>query len=286
MSVGHYENFPVASRLVPAPLRPAIVAIYRFARAADDLADEGDAPADERVAALAAFGRALDAIEAGATPAEPPFPALAEAIRAHRLPLAPFRDLLSAFTQDATTGRYATYVDVLDYCRSSANPVGRLVLYLGRAHDERRGALSDRICTALQLANFCQDVANDFDRGRIYLPRQTLREAGYDEAMFARREFNPSFRRAMEIEVARAESLLRAGLPLADAMPRELQVQIELFARGGLAILDAVRRIDYNVWRRRPRVSKLTKISLLASAWWRRRVFRRTTGSLSAGGIS
>jgi len=146
VSVGHYENFPVASRLVPARLRPAVVAIYRFARAADDLADEGDTPPEIRLAALAAFDRALIAIGNGETPDTPPFPALAAAIRNHGLPMAPLHDLVSAFTQDVTVERYASYADVLDYCRRSANPVGRLVLALYGADTPANLRASDAVC--------------------------------------------------------------------------------------------------------------------------------------------
>ena len=170
MSVGHYENFPVASRLVPARLRGAVVALYRFARAADDLADEGDAPPEARLAALAAYDRALAEIAAGGTPADPPFPELAAAVRAHGLPLAPMHDLVSAFRQDVTVARYATYADLLDYCRRSANPVGRLLLALYRAESPGNGAASDAVCTGLQLTNFWQDVAADWGRGRVYVP--------------------------------------------------------------------------------------------------------------------
>ena len=164
MSVGHYENFPVASILVPARLRPAVVAIYRFARAADDLADEGDALAPERVAALDAFDRELDRIERGETPSDPPFPALASAIREHGLPLPPFHDLVSAFRQDVSVTRYANFGEVLDYCRRSANPVGRLLLTLYRAQTPATLEASDAICTGLQLTNFWQDIAIDWHR--------------------------------------------------------------------------------------------------------------------------
>ena len=157
--------------------------------------------------------------------------------------------------------------DLLGYCRNSANPVGRLVLYLGRCHDEQRGELADSICTGLQLANFWQDVARDYERGRIYLPQESCRRAGYDEAMFARHEFNPAFRRLLADEVDRAEGFLRAGEPLVGLVTRQLRVDVRLFIDGGLAILDAIRRIDYNVWRTRPVVSKWAKLRLLFRAW-------------------
>ena len=175
MSVGHYENFPVASLLVPARFRPAVVAIYRFARAADDLADEGDAAPGERIAALDAFDAALDRIEQGDTPAGPPFPALAAAIREHGLPFAPFHDLVSAFRQDVTVTRYATFAALLDYCRRSANPVGRLLLALYRAETPANLAASDAICTGLQLTNFWQDIAIDWRRIAYICRRRTSR---------------------------------------------------------------------------------------------------------------
>ena len=174
VSVGHYENFPVASLLVPARLRPAVVAIYRFARAADDLADEGDAPAAARVAALDAFDAELDRIERGETPSGEPFPALASAIREHGLPYAPFHDLVSAFRQDVTVARYANFDEVRDYCRRSADPVGRLLLALYRAQSPANLAASDAICTGLQLTNFWQDIAIDWQKNRVYLPQDDL----------------------------------------------------------------------------------------------------------------
>ncbi len=187
MSVGHYENFPVASILMPARLRPAVVAIYRFARAADDLADEGDAPAAARVAALDAFDAELDRIERGETPQAPPFPALAAAIREHGLPLTPFHDLVSAFRQDVTVTRYADFDAVLDYCRRSANPVGRLLLALYRVQSPADLEASDAICTGLQLTNFWQDIAIDWQKNRVYLPQDDLRRFGVTEPQIARR---------------------------------------------------------------------------------------------------
>jgi squalene synthase HpnC len=178
VSVGHYENFPVASRLVPAELRPAVVAIYRFARSADDIADEGDAPPHERLAALASYDAALEAIARGETPQEAPFHDLAHAIRAHALPISLLHALISAFRQDVTTKRYATYAAVLDYCARSANPVGRLLLALYRREGEDNLRWSDAICTGLQLTNFWQDVAIDWKKERVYLPQEDLDRFG------------------------------------------------------------------------------------------------------------
>jgi squalene synthase HpnC len=171
--------------------------------------------------------------------------------------------LLVAFRQDQTCTRYETFDQLLGYCRNSANPVGRLVLYLGRCHDEPRGLLADSICTGLQLANFWQDVARDYQRGRIYLPQDACRAARYDEAMFARREFNPQFRQLLSGEVARAESFFDAGQPLVALVPPALRIDVQLFLDGGRSILSAIRKIDYNVWRTRPTVSKWKKLTLL-----------------------
>lgn len=269
----HYENFTVASWLVPRHLRPHFHAIYAYCRWADDLADEAASP-DESLALLDWWQASLEACYGGRA-THPVFVALAETIAEFAIPIEPFLDLLTAFRRDQRQTRYATFDELRDYCRGSADPVGRLVLYLARCHDDERVLLSDHICTGLQLANFCQDVARDWRRGRIYLPGETLRRFGYDEAMFARGETNDAFRRVMQTEVDRAESWLLAGLPLANLMPRSLQVQIELFARGGLAILAAIRNIDYDVWRMRPTVSRGEKLRLLASCWWRRRVLGR-----------
>ena len=219
MSAGHYENFPVASFLVPARLRGAVVAIYRFARAADDIADEGDANAGARLAALDTFGHAIDAIERGETPVLVPFPELAGAIRRHRLPFAPFRDLLSAFRQDVTTTRYADEVALLDYCARSANPVGRLMLALYGTPGAANERASDAICTGLQLANFWQDVALDWAKGRVYLPQNDLARFGVTEAQIAGRLCDERWRALMRFEVDRTRALMHSGAPLALRLP-------------------------------------------------------------------
>lgn len=257
VSVGHYENFPVASRLVPAPLRPAVVAIYRFARAADDLADEGDAAPAERVAALARFGRALDAIARGETPAEPPFPALAEVIRSHDLPLAPFHDLLSAFTQDVTTPRYADYATLRDYCRRSADPVGRLLLALYRAQSADNLAASDAVCTGLQLTNFWQDVAIDWRKDRVYIPQEDLDRFGVDTAAIAAARADERWRALMAFEVARARALLESGRPLVRRLPWRLGLELSAVIAGGLRILQRIDAVDGDVFARRPTLRAL-----------------------------
>jgi squalene synthase HpnC len=267
----HYENFTVVSGLLPRRLRQPFCNVYAYCRWADDLADEAADPVTA--------SRLLDwwesllcdccVAERVASLRHPVFIALADTIRQFQIPSEPFRDLISAFRQDQRVTRYASADDVLDYCRRSANPVGRIVLALGRVEDPESCRLSDHICTGLQLANFCQDVARDWDRGRIYLPQQVLRAAGYTEEHFARREFNAGFRSALKTEVDRAEEHLRLGQALAHRVPAELRFDVALFAAGGLAILDAIRQQDYNVWSRRPALGKADKLRIAARCWLR-----------------
>jgi len=259
VSVGHYENFPVASILVPARLRPAVVAIYRFARAADDLADEGDAPPGQRVAALDAFDRELDRIERGETPANPPFPAVASAIREHGLPLPPFHDLVSAFRQDVTVTRYANFDEVLAYCRRSADPVGRLLLALWRAQTPANLAASDAICTGLQLTNFWQDIAIDWQKNRVYLPQDDLRRFGVRESHIAQARADDAWRALLAFEVARARLLLESGRPLTRALPWRLGLELSAIISGGLRILDRIDAVGGDVFAHRP---------VLATADW------------------
>ena len=252
VSVGHYENFPVASILMPARLRPAVVAIYRFARAADDLADEGDAAPDARVKALDAFDAQLDCIGRGEVPTAPPFPDLAAAIREQGLPLAPFHDLVSAFRQDVTVTRYANFDAVLDYCRRSANPVGRLLLALYAAQSPSNLEASDAICTGLQLTNFWQDVAVDWQKDRVYLPQDDLHRFGVSEAQIADGRVNDAWRALLEFEVARARRMLEAGRPLTRALPWRLGLELSAVISGGLRILDRIDRVGGDVFARRP----------------------------------
>jgi squalene synthase HpnC len=261
----HYENFTVASWLLPAKLRPHFCNVYAYCRWSDDLADETSG-GEQSLELLDWWQAELEDCYRGVA-RHPVFVALAETIREFEIPIEPFRDLLVAFRQDQSCQRYETFEDLMGYCRNSANPVGRLVLYLGRAHDAECGKLSDAICTGLQLANFWQDVARDYQRGRIYLPQESCRAAGYTEAMFARGEFNPQFRQLLIGEVERAGRMFNTGAPLVARMPRELRIDVQLFMDGGRAILDAIRKIDYNVWRQRPVVSKWKKSNLLIGAW-------------------
>jgi squalene synthase HpnC len=255
VSAGHYENFPVASLLVPLKLRPAILAVYRFARMADDFADEGDAPPAERIASLDGFEAALDALAAGSTPATPPFPEIAAAIARHRMALAPFRDLLSAFRQDVTTTRYATEAELLDYCRRSANPIGRLMLRIFEADSPANVVASDAICTALQLINFWQDIAVDWLKGRIYVPAEHMLRFGVTEEHFAEARCDDAWRALLAFECARARSLLESGRPLTRALPWRLRLEIAGVLAGGHRILDGIDAAGGDVFRRRPKLS-------------------------------
>lgn len=270
LAKGHYENFTVASWLLPKRLRQHIYNVYAYCRWADDLADEvGDTK--QSLSLLEWWESQLRDCYRGQA-SHPVFIALAETIWSFKIPIDSFVDLLAAFRQDQRVSRYETIDDLLQYCRWSANPVGRLVLYLGECYSAERARLADSICTGLQLANFCQDVARDWDRGRIYLPQADCRRFEYSEAMFSRRECNEAFRRLLEVEVDQAEGFLRAGLPLVDIMPRELRLDISLFIHGGLAILRAIRRRNYDVWTRRPTVSKMEKIWMIIDCWCRMRI--------------
>lgn len=264
----HYENFTVASRLLPAALRQHFYHVYAYCRWADDLADETGDP----VRSLELLDWWEDELAAcyDGRPRHPVFRALEETIQTFAIPREPFRNLLIAFRQDQRVRRYDDFEQLLGYCSNSANPVGQLVLYLGRCHDEMTVTASNMICTGLQLANFWQDVARDWDRGRIYLPRSTCRQFGYDESHFARREFNPAFRNALRHEVDRAHEILQLGQPLVYAVSSELRAEVWLFLQGGLKILEHIRRLDYNVWRRRPTVSKREQLGLLAGFLWQR----------------
>jgi squalene synthase HpnC len=257
MAVDHYENFPVASILLPRRLVPAVEAIYAFARSADDLADEGDAAPAERLAALDAYESALDTIAAGIPPTDPMFARLAAALAEHHLPLKPLRDLLSAFKQDVVTTRYPDYPRLLDYCRRSADPVGRLMLGLYGVADAASLRESDAICSALQLINFWQDVAIDIAKGRIYLPLDDLARFGVSEDDIVHARTTPAWRTLMRFEVERARALILEGAPLAKRLPGRIGWELRMVVQGGLRILDAIERVDYDVFRRRPRLKRL-----------------------------
>lgn len=282
MAVDHYENFPVASWLVPARLRAPIEAIYGFARAADDVADEGDATEAERLAGLDGFLRALDEIEAGRRPEGPIFARLADAVRDFQLPIPLLRDLVDAFRQDVRKKRYATYGELLDYSRRSANPIGRLVLHVFDktgdrlfisadatvAANEKRSLSpveqSDAICSALQFINFWQDVALDWDKGRVYIPQEDLARFGVAEDDIAARRADGRWRALMEFECDRSRALLLSGAPLAARLPGRLGMEIRATVHGGATILDKIQAVSGDVFRRRPVLRPLDWLAILA----------------------
>jgi squalene synthase HpnC len=254
--VDHYENFPVASWLCPPRIRPAIQAIYAFARSADDIADEGDWPEDERLGRLAQYRELLRATFAGTPPRDAHWPALHAAIVAHDLPAQPFLDLLSAFEQDVTTVRYRNFDHLLDYTRRSANPIGRLLLHLYGIDDARSQQQSDAICTALQLINFWQDVAIDRaknpPRGRIYLPLDSLARYGIGEMQVLRGRFDANFSALLAYECRRARDMMLRGAPLVHTLPGRVGWELRLVVQGGLRILEKMERVDYDVYAHRP----------------------------------
>ena len=252
----HYENFTVASWLMPRAMRKHMHAIYAYARMADDFADEEHNPAR-----LDEWERELDFAYAGA-PRHPVFVALADTVRCFDIPREPFADLLRAFRSDLDFRGFETIDDLLQYSRYSADPVGRLVLYLFGYRDHGRQELSDKVCSGLQLANFWQDVAVDLEKGRVYLPRQDMTRFGVSVEDLRLRNANSNFAALMRHEVARARELLMSGGPLAAMVDKRLSRDIMMFAGGGLAILRAIERADYDVFRHRPALSKMDYLRL------------------------
>ena len=258
MSVGHYENFPVASLLLPPALRGPVSVIYRFARTADDFADEGSDAAPLRLEKLQAYRVELQGIQSNRASADPLFSELARVVRTHDLPLQLFQDLLDAFAQDVVKNRYADYAEVLDYCRRSANPVGRLVLRLFRQDSTENLQRSDCICSALQLINFWQDVRIDFEtRNRVYLPQDDMHDHGVDEAHLREQRCDAAFRELMRFQVERARRLMLEGKPLVDRLKGRLRLEIGVTVQGGLRILEKLERAGYDMFRHRPVLSAL-----------------------------
>lgn len=253
MGVGHYENFPVASLLLPQRLRAPVRAIYRFARTADDVADEGDASPAQRLQQLADLAGELDAIDQ-ARPNN--WPDLAAAVESHRLPIALFRDLLSAFAQDVTVTRYADYAALFDYCRRSANPVGRLLIILFERDEPALREWSDAICTGLQLVNFWQDVAVDWDKGRVYLPQSELARFGIDERVIGSRDCSGPWPALLRAQTQRAARLLESGLPLATALGGRIGLELRLVVEGGLRIAGRIDDVEGDVFRKRPTLGR------------------------------
>jgi squalene synthase HpnC len=271
----HYENFSVASWFLPRRLRQHFFNVYAYCRISDDLGDEvGDTKASLEL--LGQWQTELDACYNGA-PKHPVFVALAETVREFVIPKHEFSDLLIAFRRDQTITRFETFDDVLAYCRYSANPVGHLVLYLCGYRDVERQQLSDFTCTALQLANFWQDVSVDFAKGRIYLPLEDLRRFGVSEEDIAHNQNTSAFCAMMKFEVDRARDWFRQGLPLIGKVDHELAIDLDLFSRGGLEILNAIEKQDYAVLGHRPAISKSRKLALVARAALGK-LFRGTRG--------
>ncbi len=257
----HYENFPVGSRLLPKALRPHVCSIYAFARTADDFADEPGMEAPERLQRLDEWG---DRLRTCLTEPEGPiFTALAETIRSRQIPQELLHDLLRAFRMDVTTPRHRTFDDLLAYCRYSAMPVGRLVLQLFGYHDAERHCLSDAICTALQLANFWQDVAIDFSRGRIYLPQEDMERFGVTEDDLANQRVTQSFRALLDCEIDRTGAIFRRGRSLPDRVSGRLKLELRLTYLGGMEILHKIRRNGYDIFQKRPQVTAWNGVRLL-----------------------
>ncbi len=263
MPVNHYENFPVASILLPARLRSAVEAIYLFARSADDLADEGDASPEVRLNALAAYEEELNKIERNDTTGSEQFQTLAAIINAYGLPLQAFRDLLSAFKQDVTTTRYATNDLLMDYCRRSANPIGRLMLTLYDANQPNNLRDADAICSALQLINFWQDVAVDILKKRIYLPQEDLIHFGVAEFQLETGHTDGAWRTLMRFKVDRARALLLSGASLALRLPGRIGWELRLVIQGGLRILERIEYVSYDVFTQRPQLTLVDWIVIL-----------------------
>jgi squalene synthase HpnC len=268
----HYENFTVATRLVPPRLRQHLANVYAFARWADDLGDESSSVA-EASAALAAWRGELDDCFAG-RPRHPVFVAVAETVRRTGLDREPFADLIDAFEQDQRQTRYSTREELRGYCHRSADPVGRIVLALEGCRDPALVAMSDSICTGLQLVNFWQDIRRDRLAGRVYLPADDMARAGVTESMLDEPGAPPALRRLVADEVAWARECFAAGEPLVDAAPAVLRPAIAMFLGGGRAVAAAIERAGFDTLARRPTIGRWTKASLAARAWW---------GSLTAG---
>ncbi len=272
MTNAHYENFPVASPLLPAELRAPVRVIYAFARSADDLADEGDASASERIAALNAYERELDHIDAGRATSSDLFQQLALTLKEHHLNTQLLRDLLSAFRQDVVQTRYASFDELSDYCSRSANPVGRIMLALSDQYSPDMLEQSDAICSALQLINFWQDVAIDSKKSRIYIPQEDLAKFNVSEQSIAEGKADHRWRSLMQFQVARARSIMLKGAPLATHVGGRLGWELRFIVHGGLRILEKIEAVNYDVFHRRPRLKKYDWLLL----GWRALRYRST----------
>ena len=271
LATTHYENFTVGSWFLPRESRKHLYAVYAFCRFVDDLGDEFEG---DRLEALDFWEEEVQSCYGG-TPKHPYTVALQQTISAFDIPKEPFLRLVQANRMDQTTSRYATYQDLEHYCQHSANPVGRLVLYVCGYRDQERQELSDYTCTALQLANFWQDVSRDYAMGRIYIPMEDLARFGCSEEQLARGVSTDAFRELMRFEVDRARELFRRGLGLVDTLDGRLKLDVALFSLGGLKVLDAIERQHYDVLRQRPKVSKAVKIRLMLGTTLKLRLLGR-----------
>jgi squalene synthase HpnC len=281
-NAGHYENFPVASIILPGRLRKPVRAIYAFARAADDIADEGDAAPEQRLAGLQSFRDRLHALERGESTDDSIFAPLGRAIRTHQLSYAPFHDLLDAFAQDCTQTRYASFGEVMGYCRKSANPIGRLMLALYGDNDPKHQAWSDGICSALQLINFLQDVAVDYKKGRIYLPQDEMSKFGVSERQIAEGRVDGLWQMFMKTQIERARRMLAAGAPLGTALKGRIGLEMRLIILGGDRILEKLHESRGDMFNQRPTLGFADWLSMLRRALWPKRA--RAEGGGCSGG--
>ncbi len=269
MAINHYENFPVASLLLPARLRRPIGLIYRFARSADDFADEGNWPDAQRLALLADYHDELRRIEYNEPARQPLFHELAPMVREYQLPLPLFHDLLSAFEQDVTKKHYADFGEIMDYCRRSANPVGRLLLHLFGKTDAQSCAQSDHICSALQLINFLQDIAIDYAKGRIYLPADEMQRFGITEAQIANHDAGGRWQPFLQFQIERCRELLRTGMPLGRTLKGRTGFEIRMTIAGGARILDKLAAVNGDMFNHRPTLRPFDWLYIFQQAVWR-----------------
>ncbi len=268
MAVNHYENFPVASFLLPSRLRPAVRALYTFARSADDIADEGDAGHEQRIADLVRYETQLDKIERHEVPDNGQFQTLQRVIQDYRLPLQPLYQLLSAFKQDVEKKRYANYAELLDYCDRSANPVGQLILHLYGAATLQNLRDANAICSALQLTNFWQDVAIDWQKLRIYIPQEDLQRFGVTEQDIAEAKSHRAWQALMQFEVQRTRELMLSGSPLARRLPGRIGLELRAVVQGGLRILEKIESAQGNVFQHRPVLNKWDWLIISLRVLW------------------
>ncbi len=267
MSVNHYENFPVGSVLLPKRLRQPVHAIYHFARTADDYADEGNASNEQRLASLNDLSQELDLIAAEKVPQMPLMQTLNQnAIQPYSLPLTPFHDLLSAFSQDVVTKRYQTFTELMDYCRRSANPVGNLLLHLYGKTSTEQIAMSDAICSALQLINFWQDVAIDWKKDRVYIPQEDLIQFSITEDDIAHGNINDDFRSLLKFECDRARAMMLSGAPLGRILKGRIGFELRMIIQGGMRILDKLEQNRYDIFSHRPTLQITDWVNILLKA--------------------